>query len=353
MSWSLPEVRRHGRPVWLAFLTVLLAAAPVASALAEETDESLAPALVREAAEYGWRQWVRQRMYDPADEERFGLQFDETWQAAPAELPVVVLVHGFNSTPGRNFGVLGLVREAGYPCAGFAYPNDHTLTESAVRLSRELKTLASEYPQRQVVLVTHSMGGLVARACIEDPQLAPGNVQRLVQIAPPSQGTLLAHFAVATDLWEHWLGRDEGGAWTRWRDSIIDGLGEAADDLIPDSPFLTELNARQRNANVQYAILLGTAASVSEDEMNWLRTAVSATSGRIPGLRRVSNRLHGMLEDMEELVDGKGDGVVAVKRGRLEGVDDIAVLPFNHITCTAADTEDGLAVQQAVLARLQ
>lgn len=320
---------------------------------ADDEAPSIGETLVREAADYGWRSWVRHRVYKPSDDERYGLQFDDNWQQCSADLPLVVIVHGFNSTPQKNDGVLAPLREAGFPCAGFAYPNDHTLRESAARLSRELKALARQHPNRRIALVTHSMGGLVARACVEDPALDPGNVTRLIQIAPPNQGTLLAHVAVATDLWEHWVGRRGGAPWTRWRDSIVDGLGEAADDLVPGSEFLATLNARPRNPDVQYAILLGTDASVSADEMDWIRDAVEVTGGRLPGLRSASDRLNNLLLDMEELVDGKGDGVVAVKRGRLAGVADIEVLSFGHLSCTASDSADGPTVQQAILARLR
>ena len=93
------------------------------------------------------------------------------------------------------------------------------------------------------------MGGLVARACIEDPRYDPGNVERLIMIAPPTHGTLIAHFAVGTDLWEHWLARQDGGPWRRMRDSIVDGLGEAADDLVPG----LEVPARAQRAAAQSA----------------------------------------------------------------------------------------------------
>jgi pimeloyl-ACP methyl ester carboxylesterase len=260
------------------------------------------------------------------------------------------LVHGFNSNPARNAAVLVPVREAGYPTAAFAYPNDWELSESAALLSRQLREFAASNPDRRVALVTHSMGGLVARACIENSALDPGNVSRLVMIAPPSQGTLIAHLAVATDLWEHWLGRSTGGGWARWRDSVVDGLGEAADDLVPGSPFLTTLNERPRHPDVRYAIFLGTGAAVSENEMDWIRTAVDKSKGRMPG----AGRLNSLLADMEEIVDGKGDGIVAVKRGRLDGVDDVVVLPFGHLSCTGVPDSDAVRkVQEELLARLR
>lgn len=351
----------------LLFQTLLLAMPAIAtlltpaSSLAEEDETgallSVARAGVREAADYSFRRWLRDRVWDEDDEAKYGLHFDDGWQDAAKtspKLPLVVLIHGFNSTPARNAALIEPVRDAGFPCASFAYPNDWDLREAADLLSRQLKTFAAAHPKQKIVLVTHSMGGLVARACVEDSELDPGNVTRLLMIAPPSHGTLLAHLAIATDVWEHWLGRADGGCWTRCRDSVIDGLGEAADDLVPGSPFLVKLNARPRNANIRYAVFLGTGASVSEDEMDWMRTALQETSGRCPGFRSCSSKLDDLLNDMEEIVDGKGDGIVAVKRGRLDGVEDTVILPFGHLSCTGkADCDTVKQVQTELLSRLQ
>ncbi len=351
----------------LLFQNLLLAMPAIAtlltpaSSLAEDEETgallSVARAGVREAADYSFRRWLRDRVWDEEDDAKYGLQLHQGWRAAvkaAPKLPLVVLVHGFNSTPERNAALMEPLRAAGFPCASFAYPNDWDLREASALLSRQLKTFAAEHPDQKIALVTHSMGGLVARACVEDSELDPGNVTRLLMIAPPSHGTLLAHLAIATDVWEHWLGRAEGSCWARCRDSVVDGLGEAADDLVPGSPFLAELNARPRNPNVRYAIFLGTGASVAQDEMDWMRTALQKTSGRCPGFRGCSSKLDGLLSDMEEIVDGKGDGIVAVKRGRLDGVADTVILPFGHLSCTGkADCESVKQVQTELLARLK
>jgi pimeloyl-ACP methyl ester carboxylesterase len=331
------------------------------TAIAEVADESVVLAasreIVRGAADYSFRRWLRSRVWDEEDEARYGLEIDENWAStagADVEAPLVILVHGYNSNPLKNAAVLEPVRAAGYACGTFSYPNDWEICESASRLSKNLKEIAAQHPQQKIAIVTHSMGGLVARACLESQELDPGNVTRLVMIAPPTHGTMLAHVAIATDVWEHWLGRAEGGAWTRCRDSVIDGLGEAADDMVPGSRFLADLNARPRNPHVRYSIFLGTCASVTEGEMKWMRTALQETGGNCPGLRDCTSRVDNLLADMEELVDGKGDGVVALKRGRLDGVDDVLVLPFGHLNCTGPDDcEAAQRVQTEVLARLR
>jgi pimeloyl-ACP methyl ester carboxylesterase len=346
------------------FVLALAAAVSLSAAAASQADEEKAPvvrevatAVVREAAKPGYRHWLRERIWNQDDEARYGLRLDQDWQQATEkspQLPLVVIVHGYNSTPERNAAVMEPVHAAGYPCGGFAYPNDWDIADSAALMSRQLKAFAKDHPDKKIVLVTHSMGGLVARACVENSELDPGDVTRLVMIAPPSQGTQLAQFAVATDVWEHWISRHDGGCWTRWRDSIVDGLGEAADDLTPDSAFLTELNARPRNPRIHYSVFLGTGASVSQDEMNWVRAALQKTGGHFPGLSGSAAKLDGVLADMEELVDGKGDGIVAVKRGRLAGVEDVVVLPFGHLSCTGKPDYDAVKqVQAELMARLK
>ena len=47
------------------------------------------------------------------------------------------------------------------------------------------------------------MGGLVARAMLEDPEFDSGNVTKLIMVAPPNQGSLLARVGYGTDLLDH------------------------------------------------------------------------------------------------------------------------------------------------------
>jgi len=311
----------------------------------------------RETSDVAFRKWLRESVYDKNDDSRYGLHLDKDWQQTAAkspDLPLVLLIHGFNSTTAHNAPVMAPVHAAGFPYGSFSYPNDWSLAESAVLLSRQLKSFAKAHPNKKVAIVAHSMGGLVARACLEDPELDPGNVTRLVMVAPPSQGTFIAHTAIGADLWEHWIARSDGNGWTRWRDSVVDGLGEAADDLVPDSPFLKKLNARPRNPRVRYAIFLGTHSPVSAQEMGYLRLTLHTAGSRVEGLREYTDAVDTLVADMDEVVDGKGDGVVAIKRGRLEGVNDVVLLPFDHLSCTAEPEDAAVrSLQKEVIARLR
>jgi pimeloyl-ACP methyl ester carboxylesterase len=316
--------------------------------------ESVSTDAAADKRPYRKRQWVRQTIVSERDLAKYRLDLDADFQKADAEKPTAILIHGFNSTPVRNAGLFESLRAAQFPCGTFAYPNDYTLPSSAELLSTQLHQFAAEHPQRKLALVCHSTGGLVARACVENPALDPGNVDRLIMIAPPNHGSQLARFACGTDVWEHWLSRKKGWPWTRVHDSIVDGLGEAADELRPDSEFLRELNARPRNPNVRYTILLGTRACATDAELAWVRENICERLMKVPGVDGKAERLDALLADIDEIVEGKGDGVVAVKRGRLAGVDDTVVLPFCHMTVGGEPGDRELAaVYQVVLSRLQ
>jgi len=333
------------------------AAAPPQDVIALSPQESLAlsaTAISDPCQRYRARNWLRQRIVCESDLARYGLRLDDNWERAPAHQPVAILVHGFNSGPDQNAALIKPIRAQQIPCGVFVYPNDHTIEDSAQLLSRELRRFATRYPQRRIVLVCHSMGSLVARACLENALLDPGNVDRLIMIAPPTHGTLIAHFAVGTDVWEHWLARKDGGPWRRVRDSIVDGLGEASDELCPASEFLHELNSRPLNPRVRYSNLLGTGAHLNDAQLTWIRESFCEKLAKVPGADGSAMRLAEILDDIDELVEGKGDGIVAVKRGRLDGVADTLVMKFGHMAVTGEPRDEVLRqVQQAVLQRVQ
>jgi pimeloyl-ACP methyl ester carboxylesterase len=302
----------------------------------------------------GCRAWLRHKVVRECDSAKYGLRTDDGWEKADATKPVVIMIHGFNSAPQQNLALMAPIHEAGFPCGVFAYPNDYIIRNSAQLLSSELRRFALQYPNRRVILVCHSMGGLVARECVENSLYDPRNVDRLIMIAPPTHGSLIAHFAVGTDLWEHWLARKDGWPLERLRDSVVDGLGEAAGDLCPASEFLTELNNRPLNPNVRYSVLLGTGARLTDAQVVWIRESVCDRLAKLPGGATSAKELDALLADIDELVEGKGDGVVAVKRGRLNGVSDTMVMPFGHIAVTGEPKTSVLHdVQSVVLARVR
>lgn len=360
--WTARSVRvtgTGGRVVLAAINRVFGPGIHVEISADEETGDGLAELTLDRrtllASGRRFKQRVKQglELVRPSQRE-YGLAFDDDWANAPLDKNLVVLVHGLQSTAERIGGILQDVRELGHPCATFDYPNDQPIEESARLLARELAAVCRDHPQRKLTLITHSMGGLVARAVVENEQLDPGNVEQLIMVAPPNHGSLLAHFAFGFDFWEYLGEPHDQKLLEGFFSAIEDGLGEARDDLRPGSLFLEQLNSHPRNPNVCYAILLGTDAPLSDTSLHGLRQSLEKAGDRNRYVRFLGSKLDGYLADLDEVVRGKGDGAVAVKRGSLEGVSDIDVLEFGHLDFSGPpDSPGAKLIRQAVLKRLR
>jgi hypothetical protein len=272
-----------------------------------------------------------------------GLQLDEGWQEAAADRSIVVLLHGLDAQPEDSAAFRKVLRAAGHPTGAFRYPNDQAVADSGRLLSTALKQLAKDHPQRHVALVAHSLGALVARVAIEDPALDPGNVRQLIMVGPPNHGSALARFEFALDLGEHLTDAVRRKELAALSAMIEDGMSEAGADLTPDSPFLRELNRRPRNAKVQYSNFLGTRGPLTRDELDRLRQRLTDKAQNSRWLRFFGPRLDGWLADLDEVVEGQGDGAVALKRGRLDGVEDVVVGHWGHVGALQARRDDELA----------
>ena len=192
------------------------------------------------------------------------LALDDDWQQADTSKPVVVVVHGYNSSPEQNQAMLACrsARPAS-PAARLPIPTTTPSPTSAQLLSSELRRFADEHPERRVVLVCHSMGGLVARACVEDSLYDPGNVDRLIMIAPPTlrhgrRALRGGHRPLGTLASRDGAAAPGDGFTTRWST----GWAKRPTSFAPARRFSSELNSRPRNPRVQYSVILGTGARI-------------------------------------------------------------------------------------------
>jgi pimeloyl-ACP methyl ester carboxylesterase len=282
------------------------------------------------------------------------LQLPADWEQSDPQQQLVLVVHGFQSSAQRFEPLAATFRANGLIAGTYSYPDDQPIASSAELLSRDLKKIGSSQPQRRIALVAHSMGGLVSRMVIEDPQLDPGNVSRLIMLATPNQGSLLARFAFGMDILDHAIPDAERSDVSRFYAAIEDGLSEAAVDLQPDSTFLHELNARGRNAKVHYTLFLGTGGYFTRRQVEELRAGLATAKSKSNVIGLFAPRIDETLADLDEVIRGLGDGVVAVKRGKLAGVDDTVVLEFSHLGALQQTTGlDADPLYKMVLERLR
>ncbi len=282
---------------------------------------------------------IARRMLTPRrSQQEYGLRLPKNWKKLPRDSTLVVVVHGWNSEGERFDPLLRQLKDSGHTTAVFDYPNDQPVADSAERFSQELRNVAKERPDLRLAIVGHSMGGLVAREAIENPKLDPGNVERLIMVATPNHGSELARIAFAVDFWQFASDLKDKSTLRSFFSSIEDGLAEATHDLRPDSVFLTTLNGRERNKKVRYSLILGDKGLLTAIQWAAARRSVASSTRRHRFSRIFGPKLDGILANMDEVIRGRGDGAVSVRRGKLTGVDDVVVLPFLH-TDLAANAE--------------
>lgn len=191
---------------------------------------------------------------------------------SPAEPSLALCLHGFLRT---GLSMVPLARHlegqgwAPVPCPTVIYQTA-PLEHHARSLAERVRRLSTEHGGGRVDLVTHSMGGLLARAMLA--QGAP--IRRIVMLAPPNRGAWMA--AQARRLLPfHLLGWDP------------------LHPLLPGVPAALPAGA----PDVEIGILTG---GIGRDRGMW------------------------------PFVPGDNDGRVRVEEAMLEGARELRVVPYGH-----------------------
>ncbi len=143
--------------------------------------------------------------------ERWWMKGDAVGRLAPGQRPVL-LIHGYLCNRGLWWWLRRRLRQRGIAAATINLePPLGGIDGLAEALARRIELLLGETAADRVVLVAHSMGGLVARAYLR--RHGSEKVVRLVTLATPHHGTLLARL----------------------------GPGRNAREMRPDSPWLRQL----------------------------------------------------------------------------------------------------------------
>ena len=260
----------------------------------------------------------------------------------------VVLVHGLDD-PGKVWMNLApaLFPEHQLVCVA-NYPNDQPIVESAWFLFDEMKALKAS-GIREIFIVAHSMGGLVSREMLTNPQIAyleethSATVPRaagLIMVGTPNHGSAMARFRVFGEIRDQWVSLLSGrGHVLR---GVLDGAGEAKIDLLPESQFLTALNERPHPSGVEMLSIAGVVSPWNRSDID--RFVSSAREKVPPAQQEALVELGALLESMS---DGLGDGLVTVESTHLEGVEHRRV-PGTHLSMIRNIADDSRRVPPAV-----
>ncbi|WP_165220876.1 alpha/beta hydrolase [Aquisphaera insulae] len=261
----------------------------------------------------------------------YGMSARPSYRPNDPAHPTVCLVHGLNSSSGGYVHLIPHLESQGYGVVVHDYPFNQPLDDSCAQFSRDLQAFRDKAGEKQPwAVLAHSMGALVARSYVEGPGRDKGDVSSLILVAPVNQG---AHVARVQPLFQtiSSLFAINGGQTSRALSQLSDGIGQAADDMLPGSAFLRKINAAERNPAVRYHIVAGSAGLVSATVHGQARDrldAMARDAGIFGVVSRVASR--DLSAVLDEISDDTGDGCVAIERTRLNGVDDHVVVRANH-----------------------
>lgn len=297
------------------------------------------------------RQWLANRRQSPIYELCGQVGFNGR---SEQKRIVVVLagLHGGVESAIEYAKVLNL-RTGSAACA-FRYPNDAPIAESADYLYQTLSALHAQVPNRKIILVTHSMGGLVARSTIE--QLAAKDqkclgVTQLIAIGPPNQGSIFAEYAGLLEGAEIFQRLLQGSKGNRLFSAVLDGFNEAPADLVPGSDYLKTLAKGQRHPAVRYTIIAGDTGMIGAGLSSLGNELLDRIAARTTQGKSLQERAQKLLNS-PEFQKGSGDGVVTLQSAKLDGVKDTVVLPVNHLDWNNMDSDEGKSILQLVVERI-
>jgi pimeloyl-ACP methyl ester carboxylesterase len=191
----------------------------------------------------------------------------------PPDAETVILVHGLARTPASMAILQARLTGEGYRVVNFGYPSTSEEIESLVDSLEVAVQACCSKPGTTVHFVTHSMGGILVRAFMEDRDSSWKG--RVVMLSPPNQGS-----------------------------EVI--------DAFKDTPLLRAIVGP---AGAE----LGTDSSGIAQQL----PPVDFSLGIITGDRSISPI--GSL-----LIPGPDDGKVSVESANLPGSDDFMVVPATH-----------------------
>ncbi|MEM9082042.1 MAG: alpha/beta fold hydrolase [Planctomycetota bacterium] len=238
----------------------------------------------------------------------------------------VILIHGLDEVGNIWNEISPQLDSQGHTTLRFNYPNDQHPAEAASTLLDELTDLHAE-GIREVALVGHSMGGLVARDAATRPtdQALP-EFTHVITVGTPAGGANLAHAAVLSDVKEHAFRIATNGRLPDLADVLayqVDGCNESGEALLPGSDYLAALGTREFHENTRSTAIIGQwAKPIADTTQSLENTKIADWIGE--------HRVHAFADNVESLTQRFGDAIVSVNSAESFEPEDTVIVTAHH-----------------------
>ncbi|NND96009.1 MAG: alpha/beta hydrolase [Pirellulaceae bacterium] len=273
------------------------------------------------------RRALRRLAPDAAPARIATIEIDKDWQQRTRDRPLVVCLHGLKSEPAKFDAFRRFLRDNDLATAAVNYDDRQSIVDSAAQAAAATRQVFAGADPPEMVLVGYSMGGLVAREWLENPQLRNPAIVSLVTVGTPHRGSNWATLPPLLDL----IADDQIDI-SDVADIILHQPSSAGlRDLSPQSDCLARMDSRPRVPGVQYTTIVGTGSPVTDADVQQLRETLQRLETKSSVVQLIRPRIQPLLESFDELARGKGDGVVAAERATISGVADVVSVDLSHI----------------------
>lgn len=164
----------------------------------------------------------------------FGVYFLQRYD--PGRTPVI-FIHGAAGSPQDWRTAMERIDRQKYQPWFYFYPSGGRLESAAKALHRGIGQLQRRYGFSRLHIVAHSMGGLVARRCVEMSAIEAGEnyINTLVTFSSP------------------WSGHEAAAAGVRWAPAVVPSWR----DMEAGSPFLNGLFRERLKGKVNHHLIYG------------------------------------------------------------------------------------------------
>jgi len=271
------------------------------------------------------------------------LHHDEGWLESSEGRPLVLCLHGLNGTHDAFDGLRQQLRSRGYSTAAVSYESQRSIASIARDVSTMMVSHLESCSHRQtLVLVGHSMGGLIAREWTNNPALENDSIAGLITVGTPHQGSAWATLPPLMQLFV----KGEFG-FRDVSDLILHAPSNPAlRDIAPESAFLDALNARENRHDVRYTSVIGTGSPVDVTTVERIQQTFRQLERHDGFVRLIRPRIQPLLNGFDELVRGRGDGVVASQSAAMASTTDCVEVDLSHFGLVRP-LGDGPAMQDA------